>query len=83
MITDQLKTRLTELAASEYLWASQRASYMLATIDQVESRWIDQSTVTDWMWDVIRRLDEDAAQDDPALSSELTSLAIQLGDLTV
>jgi hypothetical protein len=83
MITDAIKTRLEEITGSEHLWASQRASYMISVIAQVESRWIDQTTVTDWMHDVIRRLDEDAGDADPALSGEIKSLAMQIGDITV
>jgi hypothetical protein len=82
MITDAIKTRLQEIAGSEHLWASQRASYMTSVIAQVESRWIDQTTVTDWMHDVIRRLDEDAGDSDLALSGEIKSLAMQIGDIT-
>jgi len=83
MITEQMKTRLAELSHSEYLWASQRANYMLSVIDQLEGRWITQGQVEAWMWDVIRRLNEDAGPDSEAQRSEIEALAQQLGELKI
>jgi hypothetical protein len=81
MITQQLKDRLGEIAAMEggELWSKSRADYMLSVIGQLERREIPKSAAHDWMWDVIRRIDEDA--DDPVLAAEIKNLARDLGDL--
>lgn len=81
MITAQLKTRLGEIAVSPYIWANQRASYMLSIISRLENKTLTQTAASDWMWDVIRRLDEDAGIDDPQLVGEIKALARDLGEL--
>jgi len=84
MITDEIKQDLLNIATtSPHVWASQRASYMISVIAQLESKIIDQTTASNWMWDVIRRLNEDAGEDAPTTRTAIEGMAVQIGDLTV
>lgn len=74
-----MREQLTEITGSGRLWATSRASYMIAVMDQLESGAITQSTATDWMWDVIRRLDDEA--DDPAIRNQIVHCARVIGQL--
>ena len=77
-----IKQRLLELQQSTELWASSRASYILSVMEQLEQKHVLQSDVTAWMWDVTRRLREDAGEDNPELATELEGLARQVGQIT-
>jgi hypothetical protein len=83
MSTEVIKERLLELQTSPELWASSRASYMLSMMEQQAQKHVLQSEVTAWMWDVNRRLREDAGDENPELATELEGLARQIGQITV
>jgi hypothetical protein len=74
-----MREELTAIMGSDKLWAASRAGYMLSVLDQLEQNQITQAQATDWMWDVIRRLDDDA--DDPLLAGRIRALAQELGQL--
>lgn len=81
MDREQIRSQLVEISHAPQLWASSRASYMLSVMDQQDAGAVLQAQVTDWMWDVIRRLNEDS--DNETLRAMIESLAVSLGQLEV
>lgn len=74
-----MREQLTEIAGCGRLWAATRALYMLSVMDQVASGGLTQSQATDYMWDVIRQLDQDS--DDQTIADQLRSSASVIGQL--
>jgi hypothetical protein len=76
-----MREELTAITQCGRLWAVSRASYMLSVMDQLESEALTQAQVTDYMWDVIRNLENEA--DDEEIRASLEGIAVQLGQLPV
>lgn len=73
-----MRDRLAEIQATAQPWASNRAGFMLAVLDQLESGAITAAQAGDWMRDVVRTIDSDA--DSASLAQEIRNLARQIGE---
>jgi type VI protein secretion system component VasK len=73
-----MRDRLAEIQATAQPWASNRAGFMLAVLEQLDSGAITEAQAQDWMLDVTRTIDTDA--DSASLAQELRNLARQIGE---
>jgi len=76
-----MREELTDLAAKSEPWCHARASYMLSVLDQLDAGTVTQAQVTEWMWDVLRQLNESAT--DESLRSRVEGMARHLGQLEI
>jgi polyhydroxyalkanoate synthesis regulator phasin len=74
-----MREQLTEIAGCGRHWAVTRALYMISVMDQLDQGQMAQSQATDYMWDVIRQLDQDS--DSPVIAQQLRSAASTIGQL--
>lgn len=74
-----MKEILENILHTDKLWAVSRAGYMLSIISQLEDDTITQSNATDWMYDVIRHINEEA--DDEEIKNQIVSIAKQIGQI--
>lgn len=79
MTAEEITETLLLLSSRPEAWASNRAGYMLSVQAALRAGTVTESQARDWMYDVMRTLDQDST--DSTVALEIIAVARAIGQI--